>query len=352
MRNLFHSYTLPKANYYWITFCLVILALQPLYASNAVPGTERLQELDQIAFKTDPKLGRDLKTLAAHLNKSATSDYERARLAFAWVARNIRYDDASYNNGDFKNGSAEIVLKTRVAVCDGYANLYKALGEEMGLKVERISGYAKGFGYRPGSKFTQTNHAWNSVYLDGKWRLMDVTWASGSGTAANGKLKTVYRYDPYWFDVEPHEFLWTHMPRTIEHQYVASPISLDQYHTLPAPDPSLFKLGASAQSVLTNLLKGEIQSLPKTWDTTLDIKLTEVPLASSLRSGKKYTISLKAADNVDLMVKNGRDWHKFEKKGDLQTITIRPIQGKLAFMAKPKGSRGNYFYFLEYDVVK
>ena len=33
----------------------------------------------------------------------------------------------------------------------------------MGLKVFKVSGYAKGYSYKQGQKFVKTNHAWNIV---------------------------------------------------------------------------------------------------------------------------------------------------------------------------------------------
>lgn len=43
-----------------------------------------------------------------------------------------------------------------------------------------LSGYSKGHGYRTGQTFAgEYDHAWNAVYLDGRWHLVDSTWGSG-----------------------------------------------------------------------------------------------------------------------------------------------------------------------------
>ncbi len=317
---------------------------------DKTPNPQRLQELDQFAFNTDVRYTKDVKTLASYLNTGATTDYERARIIFAWVARNIRYNDYGYNSGNLGNSSVEHVLKTRLSVCDGYARLYKALGEEMGLKVEKVSGYAKGYGYAPGKRFYQTNHAWNSVYLNGKWRLVDATWGSGAAEMVNGKLKTKFRYSPYWFDTDPHEFLFSHLPKEPKWQHINTPITLAQYERLTSVDESLFRLGADAAELLQDLTSGKLKTIATTWNTDLNVQITKAPLEGKLMPGKPYTLSFKATNDVELIVLNNKKWLYFTTAGETHTLKVNPSQGNLAVMARKKGSKGNYSYFMEYKV--
>ncbi|NEM99150.1 transglutaminase domain-containing protein [Pontibacter burrus] len=329
-----------------------IVAIQPAMAGNSLPDNSRMQQLDQFAHKTDPRYTTSVPQLAAYLSKAAATDYEKARVIFAWIAKNIRYDDNGFNTGKVMDASPEAVLKYRRAVCDGYARLFQALGEEMGLDVVKVSGYAKGYGYAPGKRFPRTNHAWNAVRLNDRWMLLDPTWAAGSATTANGKLKTIYRYDPYWFDVEPHAFLFSHLPVKPEYQFIPKPITLAQYEQLAFVEASIFRLGANGADVLYNLLKGKLKSLPKTWKSDLDVQLADVPLEGRLTPGRNYTFAIKAADDVELILKNGKNWHHFEPKGNVHMLQLRPVDGDVAIMARKKGTKVNYNYFLEYKAVK
>ncbi|MER2999311.1 transglutaminase domain-containing protein [Pontibacter populi] len=335
--------------YFLLVLLFAALPVLQGFATN-LPGPARLQELDLFAFNTDARYAKNVKTLAAYLNKEATNDYERARVVFAWIARNIRYNDHGYNAGNFGDNSVEVVLRNRLSVCDGYARLYKALGEEMGLKVEIISGYAKGYGYSPGRRFNQTNHAWNSVYLNGSWRLVDATWGSGSARMVNGKLKTIVAYNPYWFDVDPHAFLFSHLPKDPKWQQIEKPITLAQYEKLTSVEESLFKLGVDASEVLTGLTTGKLSNIPTTWNTDLPIKIEKAPLHGKLQPGKSYFLSFTVADDVELLVLNNKQWFYFDTKGTSHIIQLKPAQGSLAVMARKKGSKGNYSYFLEYKV--
>ena len=56
----------------------------------------------------------------------------------------------------------------------------------------KLSGYSKGYGYKMGQTFTgDSDHAWNAVYLDGRWHLLDSTW--GSGVVDDSSTKFTFR---------------------------------------------------------------------------------------------------------------------------------------------------------------
>lgn len=49
-----------------------------------------------------------------------------------------------------------------------------------GVQCVTVPGYSKGFGYQTGQSFSgEFDHAWNAVYLEGHWHLLDSTWGSG-----------------------------------------------------------------------------------------------------------------------------------------------------------------------------
>ena len=98
---------------------------------------------------------------------------------YVWIANNITYDVDQWKaiiSGDedslTRTTEAEVVLNTRVAVCTGYANLFKALASTCGLGVEVIYGHARSWKSlsekRPDAdtvfkQSRQNSHTWNSV---------------------------------------------------------------------------------------------------------------------------------------------------------------------------------------------
>lgn len=179
-------------------------------------------EVDSI-IKLYPKSASSATRLADRINKDFTTQFSKARAIYTWVALNIGYDDQLFNKitddpafnyqGNEKqidNSIINQVLLKRKAVCDGYSRLFDRLAKLCGLESEIILGKAKTDISDIGDISEETNHAWNSVKIDGKWRLIDVTWGSGgmneSGVSQKG-------FTSFYFDTPPNLFFLKHYPK-------------------------------------------------------------------------------------------------------------------------------------------
>ena len=168
-------------------------------------------------------------SLAERIEKDFTTDYDKARAIYTWVALNIKYDYAamlkpqrtigfSYSNEAEKQRKIrqindQLVQKTftsRKAVCEGFTALYQHLAELTGLKSEIIRGDSKTTLSDIGRKNTTSNHAWNMVLIDKKWRLVDVTWGQGYYDSNKGKM--INDYSSVYFDTAPDYFFAKHFP--------------------------------------------------------------------------------------------------------------------------------------------
>lgn len=61
-----------------------------------------------------------------------------------------------------------------------------------------------------GRKNTSSNHAWNIVLIERKWRLIDVTWGQGYFDSSKGRMVT--DFSPVYFDTDPDYFFAKHFP--------------------------------------------------------------------------------------------------------------------------------------------
>lgn len=123
--------------------------------------------------------------LATSITQNINTDYGKALAIHDWVSKNIYYDsdsiDGISNNAHY---IATDVLASRRAVCLGYANLYAALCRSVGIPCNVVVGYALGVGSgetewnETNTASTEANHAWNEVYLDNRWVIVDTTWNS------------------------------------------------------------------------------------------------------------------------------------------------------------------------------
>ena len=98
-------------------------------------------------------------------NTAGLTDVEKALLLHDRIALNCEYNYDYYNANTlpWKNYTMYGVLVDGIAVCQGYAEAYGYLLEQVGVKNEICIS-------------NSLNHAWNIVYIDGKKYHVDVTW--------------------------------------------------------------------------------------------------------------------------------------------------------------------------------
>jgi hypothetical protein len=195
-----------------------------LQYSNA----QKYSAVDKIVLKY-PKNFDTTEELAKRIEEDFTSDYDKARAIYSWMAFNIKYDfnaflnpprtqSFSYRNEaekqrkiqELNDNMLQKAFKSQKAVCEGFTVLYQHLASLVGIKSEIIRGDSKVRLADIGRKNTTSNHAWNTVLIDGKWRLVDVTWGQGYYDSTKGRM--VKDFEPAYFDTEPDYFFAKHFP--------------------------------------------------------------------------------------------------------------------------------------------
>lgn len=157
-------------------------------------------------------------TLSHYLSAHTTSRKDFVRQLYNWLVWNVGYDVPNMYSPDYYKDTldaAQKTLKTRIGVCQGYANLYYLVCKEAGIPVHLISGYTRTYG-----RIDNASHAWIAVKIDSAWYMTDPTW--GAGVVNNNKFirKPVDSY----FLAAPSAFVATHMPfdplwQLLEHPY-------------------------------------------------------------------------------------------------------------------------------------
>ena len=158
--------------------------------------------------------------LSNKIKKDFTTDIERVRASYTWIANNIRYDvnflitpkNIFYTSEkDLEEQKIKIIkqranstFNSKKGICYDYASLFSEICKNMNIKSEIISGFAK-------NKVTATNktptlvnnHAWNKVIINNRPYLIDTTWSVTIIPNKNGYIKDInYDYfftNPYLF---------------------------------------------------------------------------------------------------------------------------------------------------------
>ncbi len=84
------------------------------------------------------------------------TDYDKILAAHEYLRSHVSYVGGT----DYLSHTAYGALVNKEAVCEGYAKAYKQLLNAMDIPCEVV---------------INEDHAWNEVYLDGKWYVVDVT---------------------------------------------------------------------------------------------------------------------------------------------------------------------------------
>ncbi|PKQ61097.1 hypothetical protein BZG02_16765 [Labilibaculum filiforme] len=188
--------------------------------------------------------------LAEKIKTDFSTDADRAKAAFIWLAKHIKYDTKGVNQvqkirfsysseedlqaqkKQFRKNLALETLKSQKALCEGYATLYQEICLFLNIECVLIPGTAKRFVSEIGNTNLASNHAWNAVKINGKWKLVDITWAAGSVDYA--KMEFMQEYTPAYFDSEPEEFAMKHYPDDEEWLLLNKKLSKEEFAFQPA----------------------------------------------------------------------------------------------------------------------
>lgn len=231
-----------------------------------------------------------VESLAKELTQSCQTDRERVTRIFRWITDNISYQTRAYRipvigatSRRFANGEsdedtsalkplnervAENVIRSRFAVCDGYARLFTSLCDYAGIKSEIIIGYARNGSGKPGSKFG-VNHFWNAVFFDKKWHLVDAAWASGY--VIPGKEEFVRDYDDKYFLCAPEVFVKDHFPENPYWTLVESSVVPVEFKHSPFRQKSFIKYNITSFLPAKGVIEAELGDVIKLGLVTSDI---------------------------------------------------------------------------------
>ena len=203
-----------------------------------------------------PKSFSNVEDLASQIKKDFSREDEMARAAFTWMAMNVVYDVKSYlsqagvrrvaysfrtpeeklqKERAFENELIQKTLRSKKAVCQGYATLFQRVCELNGIEAVIVTGTPKTQLTDIGKLPENSIHAWNGVKVNGKWQLLDATWAAGSLDGQTKKF--VKKFNAGYFFTDPDLFFLNHFPdnrmwlmtEKSEQDFAALPLYYRQY---------------------------------------------------------------------------------------------------------------------------
>lgn len=255
------------------TLLFLFLTLSPFSFSQ----TEKVNFLKIDFYAKSVKGINDIGKLSHKLTSPYDTDLKKTRSIFRWITENIAYDTQEYHadsahsvhyqifnkiSDDVKNKDEEFnyqliqyILKNKKAICEGYSILFKALCDSANIKAEVIVGKSKNSISKVGVP-SKEDHAWNAVYIDDKWALLDVTWASGGCNDSTTKFSK--KFNESYFLTAPTKFIINHYPTDKKWFLIPNPPTENQFYSYPLVYSGYFKNNISSFSPTNGIIEGKI----------------------------------------------------------------------------------------------
>ncbi|GGO00437.1 transglutaminase-like domain-containing protein [Saccharibacillus kuerlensis] len=106
--------------------------------------------------------------MAKKLTAGKKTDRAKAEAIYKYVVTNVRYDQAKANalSGGAYLPSADSTLVSKKGICYDYSSLMGVMLRSSGIPTKLVMGK---------TTYVKEYHAWNEIYLNGKWITVDAT---------------------------------------------------------------------------------------------------------------------------------------------------------------------------------
>jgi hypothetical protein len=205
-----------------------LFLLVVLFVFSVWPALAQYGAIDRHARQAPDSLSSDLPRLAVYLTQEAQNETEKARAIYTWVSGYLQYDHLAERKGQRINQNLRDILDRQRGLCMDYALLYQAICRYAGLQCEKVDGYAAPRLAEGRQVPEKADHAWNAVWADGQWRLLDVTWGEVQD-------ESQLAYSTSYFFTPPEVFILTHLPEQPMWQLLPCPVSVEDFaqsHTM------------------------------------------------------------------------------------------------------------------------
>lgn len=138
-----------------------------------------------------------IQALSRQLTEGQSSDYQKAKKIYSYVAKKMRYDMVKLHRNSFAwDDSALKSLRLKKGVCQDYVFLAIALLRAADIPARFVEGEAG-----------NQRHAWIEARIKDQWVSMDPTWGSGY---INTEGQFIKKYDSSYFNPSADYLYRTH----------------------------------------------------------------------------------------------------------------------------------------------
>ncbi|MDZ8104455.1 MAG: transglutaminase domain-containing protein [Nostoc sp. DedQUE12a] len=186
-----------------------------------------------------------IESVAKYIIQHQSDPYLRIKAIHDYVISRVTYDLDVLKTGIRPAQDAKTVFLTQKGVCEGYANLFMALGRAIGADVVYIRGKIRR-DLAPvelipkvvrlvNSDYDWTNHAWNAVKILDNWQLVDTTWDDRDSSEMGFSS-----YSAEYLTLLPQVMSISHFPDQLDWQLLPRRQDYNTFENQPLLTPQFF----------------------------------------------------------------------------------------------------------------
>ncbi len=159
----------------------------------------------------DHYVAKNINTIIAKAKKitaKCTTDEQKTKAIHDWICKNFAYDYECLSSNDIsKQANVGWVYKNKRAVCSGFSRLNQVMLTSVGVPCMDVFGPGEG---NPNNM--EYSHEWNVVYLNGSWRIIDLTWDCANQYHGKNSDKNVTKQAPdyQYYGIPAFSFGYSH----------------------------------------------------------------------------------------------------------------------------------------------
>jgi len=109
-------------------------------------------------------------SVARELTRNKTTEKEKIEVVYQYMVQQFRYDFDKLGNLQYDYIPViDDVVKKRLGICYDYSAVFASMLRSLGIKCKLVMGYTPN---------VREFHAWNEVFMDGRWVVVDTTFDS------------------------------------------------------------------------------------------------------------------------------------------------------------------------------
>ncbi len=295
--------------------------------------------------------------LSQALTAGLPNDSLKVRSIYLWTTHHIRYDVKAFQAGRGSHTSPGAILFFRKTVCLGYSILFDSLCKYADINAQVVPGYVYEPWYEARDTFYLDSHAWNVVQVDGEWKIIDVTWASGIVKMKRQyfrktleflfhipyrqKLKYKKKRNDNYFFARPEKFVLDHLPSSPAWQLLDCSVPIDSFQWNPQATQHFLDAPVNC--------KNGFDSIPKiTTETERRQMIAEGKEAVNYNRYNHQDISLGYFINGMLILQDAEDTNKnyMERIALYDSVMLQMDSAAFSFMATSHDAVREENYFL------